>query len=527
MTSVEDIPKGNAPLSLLCLVARLHRIAADPDSLAHQLAIPTTQPVDFDLLQLAARKLGLKARRETVEIARLRHTPLPAMVCMPDGSWAIVAASDGAHVLVQFAKSVPELGLEAESEPNLSRRMPVAEFAKLWLGHDPADPHCCNAAGEMLLIASRASLIGDWAKFDFSWFIPSLIRYRQLFGEVLLVSAFLQLFALVTPLFFQVVMDKVLVHNGLSTLNVLLVGLVAMSLFESILSFLRTYVFSHTTSRIDVELGARLFRHLLFLPLAWFQARRVGDSVARVRELENIRSFLTGQALTVVLDVVFSIVFISVMFWYSALLTGIVLLSIPCYLGLTILIVPTLRQRLNEKFARGAENQALLVETITGVQTVKVGALEPMMAKRWDDQLAAYVSAAFRTQVIASAGHEGIGLIGKLVNGATLWFGAQLVMGGELTLGMFIAFNMFAARVAQPIMRMAQMWADFQQVGISMTRLGDILNAPTEVPPVVAAQLPRLQGRITFDQLGFRYDADAAPVLRCSGISGSTSPRGR
>ena len=503
------------PLLLLCLIARLHRVAADPGSLVHQLALSVSLPIDFDLLQLAAGKLGLKARREKVEIARLRHTPLPAMVRMANGEWAIVAAADGVDVLIQSAQGTSEgESPEMPSESGLSRRMPLAEFAKTWLGHDQAGSPDGDVSGDMLLIASRASLIGDWARFDFSWFIPSLIRYRRLFGEVLLVSVFLQFFALVTPLFFQVVMDKVLVHNGLSTLNVLVVGLVAMSLFESVLSFLRAYVFSHTTSRIDVELGARLFRHLLFLPLAWFQARRVGDSVARVRELETIRSFLTGQALTIVLDVVFSVVFIGIMLWYSTLLTTIVLLSIPCYVGLTVLIVPTLRERLNEKFARGAENQALLVETITGVQTVKAGALEPMMAKRWDDQLAAYVSAAFRTQIMATAGHEGIGLIGKIVNGATLWFGAQLVMAGELTLGMFIAFNMFAARVAQPIMRMAQMWADFQQVGISMTRLGDILNAPTEVPPSVAAQLPRLQGRITFDQLGFRYHADAAPVLR-------------
>lgn len=510
-----DQHAAHQALQLLCLVARLHRVAADPDSLAHQLAQSASKGGDFDLLQLAAGKLGLKTRREKVEIARLRHTPLPAMVRLANGEWAIVAASDGVHVLVQSARdtSVSE-SPETHSEDESCRRMPVEEFAKAWLGHDSASRLHGDTSGEMLLIASRASLIGDWARFDFSWFIPSLIRYRHLFGEVLMVSVFLQLFALVTPIFFQVVMDKVLVHNGLSTLNVLVVGLIAMSLFESVLSYLRAYVFSHTTSRIDVELGARLFRHLLNLPLAWFQARRVGDSVARVRELENIRSFLTGQALTVVLDVVFSVVFIGIMLWYSALLTVIVLLSIPCYVGLTVFVVPTLRQRLNEKFARGAENQALLVETITGVQTVKAAALEPMMAKRWDDQLAAYVSAAFRTQVIASAGHEGIGLIGKIVNALTLWYGAQLVMAGELTLGMFIAFNMFAARVAQPIMRMAQMWADFQQVGISMTRLGDILNAPTEVPPAVAAQLPRLAGRVTFDQVGFRYLADAAPVLR-------------
>jgi subfamily B ATP-binding cassette protein HlyB/CyaB len=313
-------------------------------------------------------------------------------------------------------------------------------------------------------------------------------------------------------------MDKVLVHRGVSTLDVLVIGLVVIVLFESILTLLRTYVFSHTTSRIDVELGARMFRHLLQLPLAYFQARRVGDSVARVRELENIRSFLTGNSLTLVLDVLFSVIFVGVMFIYSVPLTLIVLVSLPLYVLLSLTLVPILRARLNEKFARGAENQALLVETITGIQTVKASALEPSVAKRWDDQLAAYVSASFRTQTLASYGHEGINLIGKLVSALTLWYGARLVMDQQLTVGQFVAFNMFAQRVAQPIMRIAQMWTDFQQTGISMARLGDILNTRTEVPPVAAAQLPPLKGRIQFDAVTFRYRPEAPPVLHALSV---------
>jgi ATP-binding cassette, subfamily B, bacterial HlyB/CyaB len=507
-----DAMRSSPPLLLLCLVAQLHGIAADVDTLAHQLALTSETPQDFDLLELAASKLGLKARQESIAVERLQLTPLPALARLQNGQWAIVAAANTTHVVLQHAKIGNDLSAE-RTQDNQPVKLTLDEFAHAWLGTNESGTPLATK-GQMLLLASRASLIGELSKFDFSWFIPSLVRYRRLLAEVLGTSVVLQLFALVTPLFFQVVMDKVLVHQGISTLNVLVIGLIAISIFESALSFLRIYVFSHTTSRIDVELGSRLFRHLLRLPLNWFQARRVGDSVARVRELENIRSFLTGQALTVVLDVMFSIIFIAVMLAYSGILTLIVLLSIPCYVAVTVMIVPVLRQRLNEKFARGAENQALLVETITGVQTVKAGALEPMMAKRWDDQLAAYVSAAFRSQITATVGHESIGLIGKLVTALTLWFGAQLVMAGELTLGMFIAFNMFAGRVAQPIMRMAQLWADFQQVGISMQRLGDILNAQTEVPPNVAAQLPSLKGHITFDQVSFRYNADASPVLR-------------
>jgi ATP-binding cassette, subfamily B, bacterial HlyB/CyaB len=478
------------PLPALCLVARLHQVAAEPASLRHTLGKTASDQLSTDDLLLAAKHLGLKAKRSTSSIDRLNLVALPALAMLNDGRWVVLAQCDSQRVLMQDASS-------EGSRPTIE---PLEVFAAQW-------------TGEIILVTSRASLAGDLAKFDFSWFVPSLVKYRRLFGEALLVSLFLQLFALVSPLFFQAVMDKVLIHRGMTTLDVLVIGLLIVVVFESVLNALRTYVFSHTTSRIDVELGAKLFRHLLALPLAYFQARRVGDSVARVRELENIRSFLTGQALTLVLDLLFSVVFIAVMFAYSVPLTLIVLASLPLYVGLSLLVVPVLRKRLDEKFARGAENQALLVETVTGIQTVKAGALEPQLARKWDNQLAAYVSASFKTSTLASFAHEGIGLIGKLIGAATLWYGAHLVMDGALSVGMFVAFNMFAQRVAQPILRIAQMWTDFQQTGISMERLGDILNTRTEVPSSAAVQLPPLKGRVTLDNVSFRYRPDAQPVL--------------
>ena len=486
-----------AALAALCLIARLHHVAADPAQLSHALGWSPSHRPDIQGLLLAARHLGLKAALTRSNAERLSLTPLPALAVLRDEQGkercVVLAQCDGRRVLF----------MDPAAQRNGARPTiePIDVFARQW-------------SGALILITSRASLAGALARFDFSWFIPSLVKYRRLLGEVLIVSLFLQLFALVSPLFFQVVMDKVLVHRGLTTLDVLVVGLAIVVLFESLLTVLRTYVFSHTTSRIDVELGARLFRHLLNLPLAYFQARRVGDSVARVRELENIRSFLTGNSITLVLDVLFSVIFIAIMLIYSVPLTLIVLVSLPLYVGLSLALVPILRARLNEKFARGAENQALLVEAITGIQTVKASALEPAIAKRWDDQLAAYVSASFKTQTLASYGHEGINLIGKLIGAATLWYGARLVIDGQLTVGQFVAFNMFAQRVAQPIMRMAQLWTDFQQTGISMARLGDILNTRTEVPPSTAAQLPPLKGHIQFDTVTFRYRAEAPPVLQ-------------
>ena len=394
---VQPPSRNREALRALCLVARLHHIAVDPEQLAHQLSWPASHEPSMHDLLLAAKQVGLKAKLSTAGVERLPLCPLPALAVLKsdDGSLKVVllAQYDGQRVLFQDPSGAIQGG-----RPTIE---PIGLFAQQW-------------TGELILISSRASLAGELAKFDFSWFIPSIVKYRKLLGEVLAVSLFLQLFALVSPLFFQVVMDKVLVHRGLTTLDVLVTGLVIIVLFESVLTILRTYVFSHTTSRIDVELGARLFRHLLNLPLAYFQARRVGDSVARVRELENIRSFLTGNALTLVLDVVFSILFIAMMFAYSVPLTLIVLISLPLYLALSLTLMPILRARLNEKFARGAENQALLVEAVAGIQTVKASALEPAMARRWDNQLAAYV-VDLSTDVVTENANEGTDTIQSAV----------------------------------------------------------------------------------------------------------------
>ena len=471
----------------LVILARFHNIPADPDHLAHEFREPG-QAFGTRQILLAAKHLGLKAKCVRTDPGRLARTPLPALALTHDGHYWILARVDADKVLMQRPGQNPQV-------------LPIEDFAADW-------------SGELILFASRASLAGELARFDFSWFIPAIVKYRRLLGEVLLVSFALQLFALVTPLFFQVVMDKVLVHRGLGTLDVIAVGLLVVMLFESVLSGLRSYVFAHTTSRIDVELGARLFRHLLHLPLAYFQARRVGDTVARVREPENIRQFLTGNAITLVLDLLFSVVFIGVMLLYSGWLTLIVIVSLPCYLLLSLAVTPLLRARLHEKFNRGAENQAFLVESINGIDTLKAMAVEPQMVRRWENQLAAYVAAGFRTATLGTVAHEGVSLIGKLVTVATLWLGARLVIDGELTVGQLIAFNMLAGRVATPVMRLAQLWTDFQQTGISVQRLGDILNSRGEVAPAHRGTLPPLVGGIVLDQVGFRYRPDTAEILR-------------
>ncbi|MFN7444593.1 MAG: type I secretion system permease/ATPase [Curvibacter sp.] len=483
--------KIDTGLACLIMMARLHGVAADADQLAHEAAV-AGRPLGITDLLLAAKRLELQAKAVQVNVGRLAKTPLPAVAVgkAQDGSsdFFILARVDGDQVLIQS----PAVGRP--------ETLTLAELQARW-------------KGELILFTSRASVAGELTKFDFTWFIPAIVKYRKLLLEVLLVSFVLQFFALITPLFFQVVMDKVLVHRGFTTLDVIAVGLTVVVLFEVSLTALRSYVFAHTTSRIDVELGARLFRHLLTLPLAYFQARRVGDSVARVRELENIRSFLTGNAITLVLDLLFSVVFIAVMLYYSGWLTLIVVISLPCYVILSAAFTPLLRARLHEKFNRGAENQAFLVETISGIDTVKAMAVEPHWTRKWDNQLAAYVSSSFKTATVGTFANSGVTLISKLVTVATMYVGARLVIDNQLTVGQLIAFNMLAGQVAQPVMRLAQLWTDFQQTGISVQRLGDILNSRTEVAGNKSA-LPPLAGRITLEEVVFRYQPDGPEVLK-------------
>ena len=473
-------------LTALVLIAQYHGLAVDAQQLRHAAGV-SCKPFTAEELERAARSLGLKTRRVRVTGERLSRTPFPALVLDGEGQHCILAGCDGARALIV------EAGAGSPTVTELNSVM-------------------ARSGGQMLLFASRASLAGELAHFDFSWFIPAIVKYRRLLLEVLAVSLLLQMFGLVSPLMFQVVMDKVLVNRTYSTLNVVCVTLFICSTFEVLLTGLRTYVFSHTTNRIDVELGARLFRHLFALPLNYFAARRVGDTVTRVRELENIRNFLTGQALTAVLDIVFSFVFLGVMCLYSVGLTLIVVASLPLYAVISGVLVPTLRDRLNEKFSRGADNQSFLVEAVSGVETVKSMAVEPQFIRRWEAQLAAYVASGFRVTQLSNIGQQLIQYVGKLVTLATLFLGARLVIDGKLTIGGLIAFNMMSQHVAGPVLRLAQLWQDFQQVGISMKRLGDILNSRTEIPPRQQA-LPSVQGTIRFEHVRFRYRADGPPVL--------------
>ncbi|AFI86434.1 peptidase C39 [Aggregatibacter actinomycetemcomitans] len=478
----------NLALQALEVLAQYHNISINPEEIKHKFDIDG-HGLNQTKWLLAARSLGLKVRTTNKTIDRLPFLHLPVL------AWR----DDGDHFIL--------LKIDQETDRylifDLMQKNPIVldknEFEERY-------------QSKVILVASRASIVGNLAKFDFTWFIPAVIKYRKIFIETLIVSIFLQIFALITPLFFQVVMDKVLVHRGFSTLNVITVALAIVVLFEIVLGGLRTYVFAHSTSRIDVELGARLFRHLLALPISYFEARRVGDTVARVRELDQIRNFLTGQALTSILDLLFSFIFFAVMWYYSPKLTLVVLGSLPCYVIWSVFISPILRRRLDDKFARNADNQSFLVESVTAINTIKAMAISPQMTNIWDKQLASYVAASFKVTVLATIGQQGIQLIQKAVMVINLWLGAHLVISGDLSIGQLIAFNMLAGQIISPVIRLAQIWQDFQQVGISVTRLGDVLNSPTE-NNTASVSLPEIQGEISFRNIKFRYKPDSPMIL--------------
>jgi subfamily B ATP-binding cassette protein HlyB/CyaB len=481
-----ETSQQDSGLECLTLLLRFHQTAVDPSQIKHQF--PGT-PIGVMEMLRCAKQLKVKARAVTATWDKLAKLPLPAIVELKDGRFLIVGKVTDEGALVQ----IPSVG-----RPQILKR---AEFEYDW-------------TGRIVLMARRASLADLGRRFDVSWFLQAMHKYRRLLGEVLIASFFLQLFGLVTPLFFQVVTDKVLTHRGYTTLDVLVLGLITVSIFETVLGALRTYVFSHTTNRIDVELGTRLFRHLIALPIGYFESRRAGDSVARVRELENIRNFLTSSALTLVIDIFFTFVFLAVMFYYSAALTWIVVGSFPFYIALSVSVTPAFRRKLDNKFSRGAENQAFLVESVSAIQTLKAMAIEPQMQRRWEEQLAAYVGSSFDVLSLGNWSSQAVQLISKLVTALTLYYGAHLVIAGELSVGELIAFNMLAGRVAQPVLRLAQLWQDFHQARVSIARLGDILNTtPEPMFDPAKAGLPPIRGDISFEHIMFRYRVDGPLVV--------------
>lgn len=483
---------------LICLVtaARIFGIPAEYQQLKRSFGV-TDVATDIILLR-AAKELGLKAKQTKTIINKLHKLALPAIALLGNDQYVVIVKADEQRVLLFDPYQERPLTLDHKT------------FSASW-------------TGTVILLARRLSIATLEKEFNFSWFIPVVIRFKRFFSEVLIASFFLQSFGLITPLFTQVIIDKVLVHKSVITLDILAVGLLLISLFEGSLAVLRSYLFSHTTKRVDVILGVKLFNHLLALPLKYFESRRIGTIIARVRELENIRQFLTGSSLTVVLDLFFGIVFIIAMFFYSVTLSLVTLASLPLFIGLSLFVTPIFKRRLHHKFACGAEEQSYLVEAITGIHTVKSLAIEPQLNHKWEGILANYAKASFDTTILGNIAGSTAQFIQKSANLAILWFGAHLVMDGKMTVGQLIAFQMLAGRVTDPVLRLTNLWQEFQQIRLSVDRVGDVLNCPRE--PAFNPNrtlLPPIKGHVVLEDISFRYRTDGLLVL--DGINLNIAP---
>ena len=436
-----------------------------------------------------AKEQGFKAKIKILSPKQLSSYPLPCIAKSKSGRYVTVLKVDNEkEQLLLFS--------EAQKEPYV---MSFKEFSQ---------------SMESKLIILKHKVFTDQIKFGFLWFYNQLLHYKKIVGEILLASFIIQLFGLVTPLFTQVILDKVLVHQSISTLNVIAVAFGAVIVFDLLLNLVRNYIFIHTTSKIDSRLGARLFRHLISLPLVYFEKRKVGNIIARVRELDQIREFIANKSVTVLLDILFSVVFVVMMMLYSVKLAFTALAFVTAIATLYFFITPELRRRLEEKFQMGAQSNAYLVESVTGMQTVKSLAIEGSMQSRWEDHLGKYVSSGFKLTNLSNNLSGISGALQKLMTLSILYLGVGLVIEGKLSVGQLIAFQMFAGQFSAPIMRLVGLWNEFQQALLSVDRLGDILNTPTEQMNDKAITLPKVEGNVKFDKVAFKYAPDAPLVLK-------------
>ena len=433
-----------------------------------------------------AELMGLSAQLANVPAAAVTRLPTPALLNWQDGIAILYEANERELLLAE-----PEVGL---------KRMVPQDFQ-------------ANSEPQTPVLLLKPTKETPQQRFGLSWFVPSIIRYRQVLTEVLIASFFVQLFGLANPLMIQVIIDKVIVQNSPDTLHVLGGFLVVVAIFEAILTSLRTYLFVDTTNRIDMALGSEIIDHLLRLPLRYFEKRPVGELATRINELENIRQFLTGTALTVVLDAVFSVIYIVVMFIYSWVLTLVTLAVIPLFVLLTVIFSPIVRRQLRAKAQKNAQTQSYLVEVLSGISTVKAQNIELRSRWKWQERYARYVSEGFRNVLTSTAASSTSNFLNKLSALLVLWVGAYLVLAGELTLGQLIAFRIIAGYVTGPLLRLAQIWQNFQATALSLERLSDILDTPQEVTEAERDNipLPAVQGAIKYENVSFRF-ATSGPM---------------
>ena len=477
-------------LACLVAIAKYFNIPADYRQLERAYVL-SEGSVDFTTIVRAARDLKLKARPYTgLTEADLDRLIYPAMIQMKSGRKIVITTIRDNEIYIM--------------DPVFSQQPVRAERYKLLM----------DWTGDVILFTRRYELEKKHSKFGFKWFLPVVSKYAPYLRSVLFMSLILQLMGLASPLFVQNIIDKVLVHRASDALDILVLGMIICTVFQNWMMGLRAYLFTNICSKMDVALSSRLFKNITALPLSYFQKWQTGDVVSRLGELQTLRSFITGSSLTIVLDMIFAVVYFCVLFMYNTMLSVIVLVMIPLFVILNLIVAPIFKRMINERFLIASENRSFLIETITGINTVKATSVENNFIRRYEEMLARLVKSSFNVINLANIANSIGSFLFSMFNLAILWVGAYNVMENEITVGELIAFQMIAGQLIAPVMRLINQWQYFQQIRVSMDRLGDIMDEETE-PAFNPSRttLPSLRGEISLEKLSFSYTPEGGKVL--------------
>ena len=477
-------------IACLIAIAKYYNIPADYRQLERAYVLQEGS-VDFTTLVRAARDLKLKARQyDGLKEADLDKLVYPVLIKLHSGRSVVITTIRDGDIYVM--------------DPIFSQQPAKVDRYKLLM----------DWTGDAILFTRRYELDKKKSKFGFKWFLPVVSKYTPYLRSVLFLSLLLQILGLASPIFVQNIIDKVLVHRAADALDILVLGMVLCTIFQNWMMCLRAYLFTNITSKMDVALSSRLFKNITALPVSYFQKWQVGDVVSRLGELETLRSFMTGSSLTIVLDIVFAIIYFGVMFLYSRMLSVIVLVMIPLFVILNLVVAPIFRRMINDRFLIGSENRSFLIETITGIHTVKASSVENNFIRRYEEMLARLVKASLAVVNLANVANSIATFLHSMFNLVILWIGAYNVMEGAISVGELIAFQMIAGQLIAPIMRLINQWQYFQQIRVSMERLADIMDEDTE-PAFNPSRttLPSLRGDIALEKLAFSYTVEGGKVL--------------
>lgn len=474
---------NNHGLDALVWVAKYYQNNVSSDQLRHAIGMQTLSPTEWEIRE-CAHTLGYETKLIAVQYTQLKTLPLPALIYI-DGFWQVINQENELIII----------------NPTNEERKPIHNS----IGHQETEY-------DVLLIKEQLEPEQKKA-FGFSWFIPSVLRQHVKLRNIFILSAIIQLFALISPLLFQNLIDKVLVGRSLSNLHVIALAIFAIAVAEPIYGFIRNKIFSHSSSQISAELSGKIYRHLMALPLNYFKLRPTGKIIARIRELAHIRQFLTGSTLMLFIDFIFVILFVAVLFSYSSLMAWILLGSMGVFFVLWMILGPIIRQQTEKSYQADENGLTFLTESITGIETIKTTATEKYFNQRWKKIFSKQLTQSFKVSMRSEVASQLMTFVSKITTAILLWVGVKEVLNGGISPGELVAFNMLSAHVTQPVLRFAQVWQDFQHTIISLRRVGDILDEPVENERKGIANTSNIHGKIEFQNIRFRYQPDTPEVL--------------